>query len=90
MQPTPLRGPKIGGILKVIFGPIAFAIEQCGAADGQAVMRPNQRSMENRNAELWQSHIKTSGASGYCIADSAVIFSKSRLRKSQKRSIQQF
>jgi hypothetical protein len=34
MQLTPLRGPKVGGILKVIFDPIGFAIEQCGAADG--------------------------------------------------------
>ena len=47
MRPTPLRGPKIGGILKVIFGPIAFAIEQCGAADGQAVMRPIDRDGDN-------------------------------------------
>jgi Ser/Thr protein kinase RdoA (MazF antagonist) len=39
MQPTPLCGPKIGAILKPGFGPSAFPIYWCGAADGQAVGR---------------------------------------------------
>ncbi len=39
IQPTPLRGPKIVGILKIGFGSIAFPIYRSGAADGQAVRR---------------------------------------------------
>jgi hypothetical protein len=41
VQPTPLCGPKIGGILKVGFGPELVSIYRCGAADAQAVGRPH-------------------------------------------------
>jgi len=39
MQPTPLCGHKIVAFLKVGFGPIAFPIDNGGAADGQGVGR---------------------------------------------------
>jgi hypothetical protein len=39
IQPTPLRGLKIVGILKADSVPSLVAIYQCGAADAQAVGR---------------------------------------------------
>jgi hypothetical protein len=40
IQPTPLRSPKIGAILKAGFGSTAFPTYRGGAADGQAVGPP--------------------------------------------------
>jgi hypothetical protein len=37
MELTPLCGPKIAAILKAGFGPHAFLIYRCGAAQRQAV-----------------------------------------------------
>jgi hypothetical protein len=50
VQPTPLCGRKIGGILKPGFGSTAFPIERCGAADAQGVgplLLPNARVVDN-------------------------------------------
>jgi hypothetical protein len=47
MQPTPLCGPKIGGILRVGFGSIAFSLYRCGAADGQALGGASSSSHSN-------------------------------------------
>jgi hypothetical protein len=53
MEPTPLRGPKIGAILKARVSSIAFPISRCGAAHAQAVVphevlpEPVQRGVEN-------------------------------------------
>ena len=40
IQPTPLCGPKIGGILKTRSGPSAFPLHQSGAADAGPLASP--------------------------------------------------
>ena len=40
IQPTPLCGPKIGGILKTGSGPSAFPLHQSGAADADPLASP--------------------------------------------------
>jgi len=39
-HPTPLRGPKIGPILKPGFGSTVISIYRCGAGEAQSVGRP--------------------------------------------------
>jgi hypothetical protein len=40
IQPTPLCGPKIGGIVKTRSGPSAFPLHQSGAADADPLVSP--------------------------------------------------
>src|SRR4029079_17988182 len=73
-SPTPLRGPKIGAILKHRFGPIAFPIYQCGAADAPLVgWRFINHSSWGKLRMTW-----------------ACPSSKSRFRKTAMDSISQF
>jgi hypothetical protein len=48
MQPTPLRGPKIGAILKTGFVPTVFPIYHGGAADGHTVGWPLIKARRQR------------------------------------------
>jgi hypothetical protein len=45
IQPTPLRGPKIVGILQSAFVLTDVPIYRCGAADGQGVSPPLANSV---------------------------------------------
>ena len=58
LQPTPLRGPEIGGILKTALVLTAFPNLRSGAADGQAVRAQSRSATINSRLYLLQ-HIFT-------------------------------
>ena len=52
IQPTPLCGPKLGGILKTSSGLSAFPLQQSGAADAGPVASPMREQSDARAAPV--------------------------------------